>query len=214
MKVAQQVKGLIRTALVVLIATVCIAARAQEIPGYPTNFDAFDPREVAMLPPYCAFTQYFRAKVPGGNNELAIARWAAELGPTFIHLHHYCFALMKTNRAVLLARDARIKLFYLNDSLQEFDYVIDRAPPEFILLPEILTKKGINLVRLQKGPVALVEFERAAELKPDYWPPYAQMSDYYRDAGQKAKARDALKRGLKFSPDSEALKRRVAELKD
>jgi hypothetical protein len=195
-----------------LVMTACSGAHAQEIPGYPTNFDAYDPREVAMLPSFCAHTQLFRVRVPGGDDPAQIARWQSVFGDMFQHLHHYCWGLMKTNRGVLLARSGPVREFYLRDSLQEFDYVIERSPPNFILLPEILTKKGENLVRLGRGPVALMEFERAIELKSDYWPPYAHMSDYYKGMKDVSKAREALDRGLSFSPEAPALKRRLAEL--
>ena len=100
----------------------------------------------------------------------------------------------------------------MSDSIGEFDYVITRAPEDFILLPEILTKKGENLVRLGKGPVGVTQFERAMELKPDYWPPYAYMSDYFKDAGDPKKAREILEKGLSNAPDAKALQRRLAEL--
>lgn len=188
-----------------------VAANAQEIPGYP-SIEAFDAREVAMLPNYCKHTIYFRDKVPGGSNGEDILRWRAFFGPTFEALHHYCFAIMKTNRAVLLARDSQTKQFYLSDSIREFDYVLDRAPQDFVLLPEILSKKGENLIRLKRAPTAVVEFERAASLKPDYWPPFAHLSDYYVSIGDTAKARESLQRGLQGSPDAPALRRRLKEL--
>jgi tetratricopeptide (TPR) repeat protein len=190
----------------------CAAAHAQDIPGYPTNIDAYDPREVAMLPPYCPYTQLFRDKVPAGKNADEVARWQAVLGATYQHMHHYCWGLMKTHRGVILAREQRVRQFYLQSAIEEFDYVIERAPAEFLLMPEILTKKGENLVRLGKGPIAVFQFERAAELKPDYWPPYAQMSDYYKGVGDSKKAREVLEQGLSFSPEAPALKRRLAEL--
>ena len=190
----------------------CTSASAQDIPGYPANVEGYDPREVALLPPYCKYTQLFREKVPGGSNAEEGQRWQAILGPTFFAMHHYCWGLMKTNRGVLLARTAPVKAAYLNYSIEEFDWVIQRAPDDFILLPEVLTKKGEVLIRLGKGPLALVSLERAAELKPDYWPPYAQMSDFYKSVGDVAKARTVLEQGLSFSPDATALKRRLAEL--
>ena len=187
-------------------------ARAQDIPGYPTNFDAYDVREIALLPKFCPYMQLFRERVPSGRNPEEIAHWQAVFGSTYQHMHHYCWGLMKTNRAVLLARDADVRRFYLQSAVQEFDYVIERTPAEFLLLPEILTKKGENLVRLGKGPIAIVEFERAAELKPDYWPPYAYSSDYYASVGEAKKAREVLEQGLSFSPDAPALQRRLTEL--
>ena len=168
--------------------------------------------EVALLPAYCKNTTYFRDKVPGGMNSNEIARWTAAIGPEFIHLHHYCFGLMNTNRAVLLARDGQVRLSYLAASLLEFDYVIQRSSESFVLLPEILTKKGENLIRLGKAPVGILELERAADLKPDYWPPYAQLSDYYKSVGDRQKAKEALDRGLSSSPDAQPLRRRLSEL--
>jgi tetratricopeptide (TPR) repeat protein len=185
---------------------------AQDIPGYPAHVDGYDVREVAMLPRYCIYTQLFRDSVPGGSNQDEIARHTALIGPMFHHMHHYCWGLMKTNRAVLLARSQQVRMAYLADAVGEYDYVIRHADHDFILLPEILTKKAENLIRLGKGSVALFDLERAAEIKPDYWPPYAQMSDYYKDTGDITKARETLEKGLSFSPDAPALKRRLSEL--
>ena len=184
---------------------------AQDIPGYP-SVDSFDPREVALLPAYCKYTTYFNRKVPGGSDITAIKSWQSALGPTFEHVHHYCFGLMKTNRAVLLSTNVQVRDFYLTDSLKEFDYVLERSSENFVLLPEILAKKGENLLRLKRAPLAMMEFERAVSLKPDYWPPFAQMSDYYKSIGDNAKARESLERGLAGSPDAPALTRRLQEL--
>jgi hypothetical protein len=128
-----------------------------DIAGYPSNVEAYDPREVAMLPRYCIHTQLFRERVPGGSNAAEIKRWTDLMGPAFDTLHHYCWGLMKTNRALILARTAEDRRHYLADSLREFEYVIERAPPEFVLLPEILTKRGENLLRQIGGRVAGVE---------------------------------------------------------
>jgi len=185
----------------------------QGVPGYPDDVRyGFDPREVAMLPGYCIYTQLFRDNVPGGRDPEKIKRWSAIMGPTFVHMHHYCWGLMKTNRALLLVRSQRFRDHYLHSSLEEFDYVINRAPSDFNLLPEIITKKAENLLRLGKRQAGLEELERAIALKPDYWPPYAAMSDHYKDAGDRSKARHWLEAGLSYTPDVNALKRRLAEI--
>ena len=165
-----------------------------------------------MLPRYCAYTQSFRDRVPGGNNPDEIQRWYSIMGQTFHAMHHYCWGLMKTNRGVLLARDEQSRRFYLQDAIGEFDYVIDRAPPDFVLLPEILMKKGENLIRLGQHGSGIRQLLRAIELKPDYWPPYAAMSDYYKNTGDLKKAREVLEKGLSASPDAKALKDRLAKL--
>jgi len=194
--------------------TMAGGSAAQAVPGYPASIHAFDPREVALLPRFCTYTQHFREQVPGGNDPTLIRNWEAQLGPTFHHLHHYCYGLMKTNRGTLLARDQRTRQAYLIDAVGEFDYVIERAAPDFLLLPEVLTKKGENLMRLGRAPVAVYTFERAIQVRPGYWPPYAQLGDYYKGIGDLKKARETLENGLVQIPDAAALKRRLGELDD
>lgn len=201
-----------------VVAVVCSSLSApdttvaQSIPGYPDQVTAYDPREVALLPKYCAFTQLFRDRVPGGNDPAEIQRWQAAMGDVFVHMHHYCYGLMWLHRASVLARDADTRRYSLANAIVEFDYVLDRAPSDFVLLPEILTKKGEAMLRQGRAALALTEFERAIELRPDYWPPYAHISDYYRSIGEMPKARAALDRGLARAPDAKGLRRRLAEL--
>lgn len=194
-----------------------ITAHGQEIPinipgGYPNDVRSGDPRELALVPRYCLYTQPYRDREPGSNSPEEIKRWTSVMGPTFNDIHHYCWGLMKTNRAMFLVRSQQYRTFYLNSSLQEFDYVIRHAPKDFSLLPEILTKMGENLIRLDRGREGILAFQRAIELKPDYWPPYAAMSDYYASIGDLANAREWLENGLSVTPEVEALKRRMAEI--
>ena len=63
-----------------------------------------------------------------------------------------------------------------------------------------------------RGAAAVPDLERAIDLKPDYWPPYVQLSDYYKESGQIALAREVLEKALAQSPDVETLKQRLAEL--
>jgi hypothetical protein len=171
----------------------------------------YDERDVRMLPEFCKYAQDFRGKVPGGNNPAEIQRWTDLLGSTYLHIHHYCYGLVDTNRATR-ARSPQERMHLLGASIGEFDYVIRHAPQDFVLLPEILTKKGENLIRLGQAPRGVVELQRAIGLKPDYWPPYAAMSDYFKGAGDLNKARETLEKGLSAAPDAKALQRRLAEL--
>jgi hypothetical protein len=182
------------------------------IPGYPTDVRGGDLREMSMLPRYCIYTQGYRETVPGGNNPSEIARWYSVLGKTFHDMHHYCYGLIKTNRANFLVRNRRDRDFYLADAITEFDYVIGHAPPDFVLLPEIFTKKGENLLRLGSAPQGILELLRAIEQKPDYWPPYAALSDHFKQAKDLTKARQWLEKGLAASPDAKVLLQRLAEL--
>jgi len=119
---------------------------------------------------------------------------------------------MKTNRAVFFTRTRYFRMFYLNDAISEFDYAIRNATPNFVLLPEILTKKGENLIRVGRGPQGIADLQRATDLKPDYWPPYAAIGDYYKETGDLAIARGWLEKGLSNSPNTQALMQRLTAL--
>jgi hypothetical protein len=75
-------------------------------------------------------------------------------GPTFHAMHHYCWGLMRTNRALMLTRTRAGRERYLQEAIWDSNCVIQRAPANFVLLPEILTKKGEHLIRLQRRPLA------------------------------------------------------------
>jgi tetratricopeptide (TPR) repeat protein len=154
----------------------------------------------------------FRDRVPGGNDQAEIKRWYATMGDIFHAMHHYCYGLMYMHRAKVLARDEKVRNFNFNTAVVEFDYVLDRAPTDFVLLPEILTMKGEALSRQGHPVVAMQQFERAIELKTDYWAPYAQISDYYVSTGALDKAREILEKGLSQSPGAKGLQRRLDEL--
>jgi hypothetical protein len=189
------------------------SAQINMAPGYPDSVEGYDRREVAMLPRYCLSTLGFRlANVPGSQDQAVTDRWYAYLGPSFNNLHHYCWGLMKTNRAMLLARDVTTRNFYLRDANKEFDYVIGKAPDDFLLLPEILTKRAENLARIGTSAVGVPDLERAISLKSDYWPAYAALSDHYKANADTAKAREVLEEGLAKSPDAVGLQRRLTEL--
>jgi tetratricopeptide (TPR) repeat protein len=220
MKNFDLVQGLRQAALVLATSASIAASTAVHgqgggvggVPGYPDNIDAYDPREVAMLPGYCKYTQLFRGRVPGGDNQTEIDRWYAIAGETFHAMHHYCWGLMKTNRAMLLTREPKYRKFYLEDSIGEFEYVLRYTPDNHPLLPEILTKKGENLIRLDRASQGIKDLARAIEAKPDYWPAYLVMSDYYKGTGDIKRAREVLENALTFAPEAKPVMRRLAEL--
>lgn len=172
----------------------------------------YEPQQIAMLPPYCKHTQGYRYRIKGGDDPAEIQRWSAILGPTFHAMHHYCRGLVAVNRALYFERTERERQHEWAKSIGEFDYVIRSATPDFVLLPEIYTKKGESLVKMGRGLNAVPEFLRAIEAKPDYWPPYAYLGDLYKKAGDTTKAREWLEKGLAQSPDAKQLKSRLAEL--
>lgn len=193
-------------------------AAALLAPMYVDAQFRYTARDIALLPPYCKYTQSFREYAEGGNDPEKIKQWYSIMGGSYPNvgifhvMHHYCRGLINVNTAKLYSRSPQERQANLNGSIIEFDFVIERAPPDAVLLPEILTKKGESLIAVGKGPLAVAEFNRAIQLKPDYWPPFAALSDYYKTSGNIKMARELLQQGLSASPNAAALKRRLAEL--
>ncbi|MHB8493944.1 MAG: tetratricopeptide repeat protein [Casimicrobiaceae bacterium] len=178
------------------------------IPPHAIADDAHSSRTRALLPAYCKYTQSF----PEAGNAAEVAHWTAIMGPVFHHMHHYCYGLMEFNYAKLFARTAQDRDHNYGTAVGNFQYVIDRSPSNFVLLPEIYTKQAEAYIAIHKSGLGVAALLRAIELKPDYWPPYADLSDFYRDAGDIDHAREWLQKGLAAIPDAEALRRRLTEL--
>ena len=188
-------------------------------PMYVQAQGSYTALDRAQLPAYCKYTPGERHHgMDAGSNDLAeVKRWENLLAPVFYGMHHYCWGMMSANRA-LVARTRQIRAFELDRSIKEFDYVIRISPRNFVLLPEMLTKKGESLIRL--GYIAgagyitsgIQELQLAIEVKPDYWPPYAALSDHFKKVGDVAKAREWLEKALAVTPDVKSLTTRLAEL--
>lgn len=201
-------RSLFLAAAAVVLSMTCVAAGANDFWQYQKVTSA----ELSQLPPYCPYTQLFRNQLPGGPDNPQVKYWYERMGETFHAMHHYCWGLNAFSRAQHAGASAQVRHHLLTSSVDEYDYVIRYAPGNFVLLPEIRTKKGQSLARLGRNPQAASEFAQAIQLKPDYWPPYAYLSDLHVDLGDIANARRVLDAGLKKVPDAQALLRRRAAL--
>ena len=183
-------------ALVVLLA--CGTANAQ-----------FQVRanEMPFLPKYCEHAQTFPTRAPDG-----VAYWTARLGPAFHHIHHYCWALSRMHRAQTMAANDPVRNGYYDSAIKDIDYFIQRAEPNFVLLPEMLTRRGEALAKLKRHVDAETTFSEAIERKPDYWPAYKGLANTYLDQSRVANARETLNLGISKSSDPRMLERMLNDL--
>ena len=199
--------SILRGVILLTCVTMPIASFNSQADDEPGGYNT--PAAYAQLPPYCRSTGY--TAVPGGRNPAEVQRWRSLMGPSFAHMHHYCWALYALNESVT-ARTTQERLAYIERSIPDFSYVIENAAKDFVLLPEIYTKRGESLIRIGNAGQAVADFMRAIELKPDYWPPYVQLIDYYKQLGNLATAREWAEKGLVLVPNSRTLQERKAEL--
>lgn len=171
--------------------------------------------ELTLLPPYCPYTQIISKRYgrqqSHTKHDPATKPFLALYGEDFWHLHHYCFGLTAALRAYRTVKTSD-RQRDLVDSLQQYDYVIQRVRQGSPILPELHLQKGISLLKLKRGEEAVLQLEQAIRLNPNLSQPYVELSNYYADSGKKALALQTLEAGLGVSPDAAGLKRRYAEL--
>lgn len=169
----------------------------------------FSQEEFRTLPRVCLAQQFINEElespvVPESERE----QLAKRLGHSFIHYHHYCWALLNMRRAAQPAGDK----FNYRRAVNNLDYVIRHADPSFSLLPEVHVQKGNALERLGEREAAVTEYRNALQAKPDYTPAYVALAQHYVDAGETTAARAVLEEGLKHDPTSKELAEKKALL--
>ena len=173
---------------------------------HAASFFAPSDADLSVLPAYCTA----RLKHPMGSPEWA--RWERLLGPGFLHMHHYCFAQNFIRHASLPSTKRTDRLGIYRMALGDLDYMLDKTPPNFLLRPEILVKKGQTLAKIGNTAEAVRTLTAAIEAKPDWDGGYVALSDFYRDLGKKGDAIAVAEKGFQVVPSSRPLARRLSEL--
>lgn len=197
--------------VVLVVAAMCAAlAPGESRANTPTNITA---AEIALLPPFCAHTQSFEMRGNPSAPTDEQRRLLALMGPTLWDMHHYCWALVNMHRADGAVGNRAQRRYLLEWAIKDCFYVIKQAPANFVLLPEIFTRVGDLYVLLDQVAEAMPHFERAIELKPDYWPPYVRLAEINLSIGRRAAAEGLLKQGLEAMPDEPHLTKALAQIK-
>lgn len=167
---------------------------------------------VPVLPEYCEYSQDGKHGFNINGLTPAHQQWLAVIGPTMHHIHHYCRGLKAAQKArnPLISAQQRASLY--DSVVKEAAYVVERAPADFVLLPEIYLRMGQAM--LGKGDVgsALEFFDKSRRVRPDYWPAYVELARTNLLLGRRGDAVAALKSGLQSSPEEANLKQALDRL--
>jgi len=168
--------------------------------------------ELALLPAYCQDVQAIRYGNASYNPSPRASYWVSLIGQSFWALHHYCWGLLHVRRSEAPGLPQVQRIGMLNTAINDYFYVINNAPRDFILAPEIFLRIGEARLALgQYGP-AFESFQRARELKPDYWPAYLRWVDHLMRTNQRAAAKELAMEGLRHAPSSIELADRFRKL--
>lgn len=164
--------------------------------------------EIALLPPYCADKEWGSRPA----NPVNQARRAAQLGPSWAGLHHYCWGLVSVRRATMGNLSPAMKRHLIETAVGDYQYTIRHSTPDFVLLPEILLRLGEAYVLLGDPASAISAFEASLAKKPDYWPARLAAADLLVKLRMREQALRTLRDGLALTPDQPNLRSRLAEL--
>lgn len=126
------------------------------------------------------------------------------------HMHHFCDCVRFTNRAI--GRTGAERNFEATRAVDNCDYVLSHAKPDFNMRGEIHLQKGKALNLQGKRGAASSEFLKALSINPDLIAAYVALSDNYAKNGVRKEALSFVIEGLKRAPNSRVLQRRYAEL--
>jgi tetratricopeptide (TPR) repeat protein len=173
--------------------------------------------EWPFLPAWCRYTQTENPYTP---KETAVSpspkarELIAMVGMKgWKALHHYCWGLAKLHRSYKIGITEEQRKFLMGSAISEIDYVLRHSPSDFILRPELLTKRGSILLVFGKYAEAENNLKTAIKEQATYWPPYGYLSDVYLKQGRVDDARLILEKGLKIAPNAKGLRNRKAQLK-
>jgi tetratricopeptide (TPR) repeat protein len=178
-------------------------------PGRPPS--GFTVGELALLPDYCKDVQgvYYGDHT---NPSPRASYWLGVIGPDLWHMHHYCRALVMERRAAQPGLSPGAKGEALLRALGDYEYLLTVGLPNDPLLPEILLRHGELLVQMGNLPEAERIWQRARELKPDYWPAYTRWIDVLIGLKLYERAATLTAAGIQNAPNNPELLERATTL--
>lgn len=168
-------------------------------PGWAWGYgEVEDLAELALLPNYCKGAQQIRAI---SNDPKPLQEYVALYGEGYMHIQHYCWALNQENKLPRL-RDEQRRQSELISILSNIQYVLDRSPANFTLLPEIYLGKARILFKMERDVEAVGTLFKLTQFRPDYGPAYDQLGSYYQHTGDKRNAIKVFEQGLRYTPEA------------
>jgi len=161
--------------------------------------------DLKRLPPYC------HARLNTSLDSPESKAWFAAIGSNYLDFYHYCGGLNLMNH-YWSARNAKERTAILQQAKGEFDYMVSHERPDFTMRADLYTNRGEVLWLMKKAGEAIRDLNTAISADPKKARAYALLADVHMGSKDRAKALEVIAQGLRFIPDSKALRRRYLEL--
>ena len=156
--------------------------------------------ELALTPAFCQDVQTINGWAQHGRESPRSPFWIAQMGKTFWGMHHYCWALINIHRSRAPGQTQQERTFKIHSAIADYYYVVEIAPPDFVLMPEVFHLIGEAHVMVNEYVQAIDAYQKSRRYKADYWPPYEGHAKVLEKLGKKVEARAVLADGLALMP--------------
>jgi tetratricopeptide (TPR) repeat protein len=126
-------------------------------------------------------------------------------------MHHYCSGIHAEQKAKNILNKGE-RAYWLGRVVHQRSYVSGSCNTGHVLYPELHTRWGWALSEQGQTAEAMQHYQLAIQAKRNYTLAYARLSELYLEVKQPDEARKVLESGLKASPNSRMLKKRLNKL--
>ncbi len=170
------------------------------------------PGELALMPAFCQDVQTVNGWEQGVRESPRAPYWVSKMGRSFWDMHHYCWASIAVHRSKQPGLNQNQRDHLIETAIDDYYYVVRRAPPEMALMPELYYLIGDSYKLLRRYGQAIEAYKMSRSLKADYWPAYAGHADILMLSNLRGEARAVLQEGLRVIPGEVALQSRLDKI--
>lgn len=170
--------------------------------SFPVAAIEMSDQEYAILPDYCRHKKWVSSRKP---NPPASVKWESTFGDDFVHIHHYCWAMVRIARSYRASYSSMEKRSYINDAIRDINYVLDNSSDKFPIRAELNYRLIELFARAGNYVQAENAFKSAIESDSGYWRAYWGWGYWLSVAGRRKEALIVIGEGLRLAPETKPL---------
>lgn len=176
--------------LTAMVVTLAAPTTSIAVPSNPR----VTPQEWRLLPRECMY-------VEGAPSVHLRGQYTRD--STWVHMHHYCWALVQEARTFRSSVPRHVADQYMDAAIENLDYVIARSKPGFGFRPDMFVRKARLLARRGRFVEAVAASRQLIAESPELPEGYIALADVQIKAGRRDQALETLDRGEAAVKDKE-----------
>jgi tetratricopeptide (TPR) repeat protein len=155
--------------------------------------------EVSFLPEFCRHTQLI---IQNHGSPAEQRAWVQRTGNAFLHMHHYCIAVIAIFRSFRPTNTPADRNGFLQFAVGNLLYVVRNSEPNYVFMPEVYYRLGSAYRRMGRLEEAAKALEMAIEGFPKHTSATIELAQVHQANANPAAAERVLREALSRTPDS------------